>query len=174
MLTTRAKSQSYSSNQNDRLYLLCWSDDWLNSDDIADWNTFRHEALRHNQLKWHLTGVWDFYMCCWFDLLHLLLILDPDPNLRLLATSHYLQHLFWLCLRQYLFNLDNKVVLPWQLQVAGLITILLIKVRWLFVHDKFADFIQGHVQGRLIVELICEVILEPLSVASHCLLVHLS
>lgn len=68
-------------------------------------------------------------MCCWFDLLHLLLILDPDPNLRLLAASHYLQHLFGLCLRKYLFNFDNEVVLPWQLQVAGLITILLIEVR---------------------------------------------
>lgn len=79
----------------------------LNPDHIADSDPLRHQTLRHNKLKAHLTRITHFNMSSRFNLLDLFVALHANPDFRLLTPSHNLHHLLCLCSRDNLFNFDN-------------------------------------------------------------------
>ena len=149
--------------------LLVGGDNRLYSDNITNCHTSRHQTLRYNNLELHLWSVRDLQLYSCFVFFCLLSAIIFYSDFRLPPSSHNLKDIFWILHYRNLINFGHQIVLPRHVELVSSSIFLL--NRALFIHYELFNLIETHEQGRLIVELVSEIVLQPCSILGYFFLI---
>ena len=131
-------------------------------------DTIWHQALRHHKFKRHLARIRDPNLDSLLNFFVLdALVIKHDLDLRLPTTSHDGKNVISFELIDTL-NFYDKVILTWN---VGLTDCLDWPFAVLLTDYELSHLVQGHVECCLVVELICEVVLQPGTIPCNYLLV---